>query len=1165
MMTCSEHNYGSSISYPKLIRLAAREGFAVSVFLLVLWVVCTTPVTSQTTWFKYEGNPVLDVGPPGSWNDEGVLINRVIFKDSVYHAWHSGNDGLRRRVGYATSPDGIHWTKRNSGKPVLDLGAEAVWDHREATFPYVVFAGSRYHMWYYGFDGITIRIGYASSPNGIAWKKHIGNPVLTPGPSAWDAGFVTMPAVIGPDATGGFKMWYSGNSEPSGYHVEIGYATAVDPTTWIKYPNPVLTTGPPGSWDDRSLLSKIVLYNGQVYEMWYAGSRGTFNTSRTGYATSMDGIHWTKNPDNPVLLPGPADSWDDEAAFVGDVLLDGSIYRMWYGGFDGLVTRTGYAISPRGADVMVSADNMYVLPGKDTVLIRVGVNDPSRLSFSAEIESSDKHPIDHLELFDDGAHGDGLPGDGVFANRWVPQDERNYSVDLKLRLDGKEPLTFELNNAGAFTTIGPVKLDDLIFANDPTPNPGDTIVIKLALRNHGSSVLADSVLALISTNDTWITDVTSVSPMYGTIAPGRIATTAGYYRFFISPNCPLDTDIPFDVQISSAGVSLWRDTFTISVLPPWWRSNWAYGLYGMIVLGLFFVIRKAEMRRLRVKHEREMERFQMEKLKEVDQLKSRFFANISHEFRTPLTLIEGPVRQLRSGEYKGDPSGQYDLILRNSQRLLQLVNQLLDLSKIESGEMKLHARELDIVEVVRGFAASFESLAKQKGINFHIECPEEPIIGWFDHDAIEKIVTNLLSNAFKFTSEGEEVVLKVIADPSLALPLVRGGDDISPFTRGRERGGRERIEKVVTITVSDTGIGIPEEELPHIFDRFYQVDASQTREHEGTGIGLALTKELVELHKGEITVTSEVGKGSIFTVRLPLSMEDFKAEQITDSAPTIYRPSPITNDLPPPVTIVDEQPETDASLPLLLIVEDNADMRKYMRTYLDNSYQVLEAANGDEGLEKAIETIPDLIISDVMMPKMDGFTLCGKLKTDERTSHIPIILLTAKAGTDHKIEGLETGADDYVTKPFDAKELRVRVKNLIEQRHRLRERFRKEGTIALKEIAVTSADERFMKRAMEVIESHISDQNFSAEQFAGEMFLGRMQLHRKMRALTDLSPWQFVRDVRLRRAADLLRKHSANISDIAYQVGYDSPSKFSQAFREEFGKTPSQYQSTDGT
>jgi CheY-like chemotaxis protein len=430
-------------------------------------------------------------------------------------------------------------------------------------------------------------------------------------------------------------------------------------------------------------------------------------------------------------------------------------------------------------------------------------------------------------------------------------------------------------------------------------------------------------------------------------------------------------------------------------------------------------------------------------------MKSRFFANISHEFRTPLTLILGPIRKWRVETSRRDVStkemdNDFEMMERNAQRLLRLINQLLDLSKLEGGAMKLRASRGNIVPFVKGLASSSESSADMRRVGIAIHADRDEIEVYFDKDKLEKILTNLLSNAFKFTPEGGMVTVRVWKDA------------FSP---------EEPQTKASFISVKDTGIGIPADELPRVFDRFYQVDSSQTREHEGSGIGLALTKELVELHHGSISVRSEVGKGTEFMVQLPLGREHLKDDEIVEGEE--QQPTPESLRIPlerdeaishpdqivPPSRIPHESgildsgtsslestPRNDGK-PLVLIVEDNADVRAYMREYLVTGYDVQEAHDGAEGIEKAREIIPDLIISDVMMPKKDGYELCKTLKLDEKTSHIPIILLTAKAGTENKIEGLETGADDYLTKPFDAKELLVRVKNLIDLRRKLRERF----------------------------------------------------------------------------------------------------------------------------
>jgi signal transduction histidine kinase/DNA-binding response OmpR family regulator len=604
-------------------------------------------------------------------------------------------------------------------------------------------------------------------------------------------------------------------------------------------------------------------------------------------------------------------------------------------------------------------------------------------------------------------------------------------------------------------------------------------------------------------------------------------------------------------------------SLTVSVAPPWWKTTWAYAGYALAILGILYTIRRSEKNRDRLRHRMELEHVEAEKLREVDQLKSRFFANISHEFRTPLTLILGPIQKWKTrgspdiyvGDERkqthtpgegfepliarsaGELSQDMALMERNANRLLRLINQLLDLSKLESGAMKLRASRGNIVPFVKGIASSFESSAGMRGIKVTTESDAEEIEAYFDRDKLEKILTNLLSNAFKFTPDGGCVTVQI-------------------------RNPKSEIRNHIELSVIDTGIGIPAYELPRVFDRFYQVDQSQTREYEGSGIGLALTKELVELHHGTTSVRSEVGKGTEFTVSLPLGREHLKDDEVITTEETkqqVIPTSPVGAIRESPLREETEEVVADKSLPIVLIIEDNADVRAYMKEYLVRSYQVLEAHDGAEGVEKAEETIPDLIISDVMMPKKDGYEVCKTLKLDEKTSHIPIILLTARAGTENKIEGLETGADDYLTKPFDAKELLARVKNLIEQRRRLRERFRGEVILKPKDIAITSADEKFLTKLMALLEAHISESDFDTETIASELTMSRMQLHRKVRALTDSSPREFLRKMRVERATELLRKHAGNISEVAYEVGFANPAHFAQVFRTLKGVTPSEF------
>jgi signal transduction histidine kinase/ligand-binding sensor domain-containing protein/DNA-binding response OmpR family regulator len=615
---------------------------------------------------------------------------------------------------------------------------------------------------------------------------------------------------------------------------------------------------------------------------------------------------------------------------------------------------------------------------------------------------------------------------------------------------------------------------------------------------------------------------------------------------------------------------VWNEQGTsvrIIITPPWWRTAWAYILYGVIFLSIIVSIWRFQLRRIRMKHELEMQRFESQKLHEIDSMKSRFFVNISHEFRTPLTLILGPINKILTKTRNQEIKQELNMMQRNARRLQRLINQLLDLSKIEAGKMTLQARPENIVALLNRIVQSFESRAKLKGIELKFSSELDEIIAYIDRDKIENIFYNLLSNALKFTPERGTVAVNLNIPPG-PLRQKDGAPSASKGGIGGEfpplKGDKGGCPSAgyIEITISDTGIGIPQDRLDKIFDRFYQVDDSYTREHEGTGIGLALTKELVELHHGKIVVKSELNKGTTFTVYLPLGKEHLKPEEIVSEIPSeefkleIFQEEP-SEGLEPSECYA--PPSRRRALPLVLIVEDNRDMRIYMQDCLASNYRVIEAVDGEDGLHRAIEKIPDLIISDVMMPKMDGFEMCGRLKSDERTSHIPVILLTARASDESKIKGLELGADDYLIKPFDRTELLVRAKNLIEQRRKLRERFSRDISLQPKEIAVTSYDEKFLQRTMDIIERHLTDSEFTVDSLLKEVGLSRMQLHRKLRALINCSASEFIRVLRLKRAAQLLQQKSGNVTEIAFEVGFNNLSYFSRCFRQQFGKLPSEY------
>lgn len=535
------------------------------------------------------------------------------------------------------------------------------------------------------------------------------------------------------------------------------------------------------------------------------------------------------------------------------------------------------------------------------------------------------------------------------------------------------------------------------------------------------------------------------------------------------------------------------------------------------------------------------EKLEAEKLVELDHLKTRFFTNISHEFRTPLTLLTSPLEELQQ-KYPKDTL--IPMMRRNVSRLQSLINQLLDLSKLEAKELKIETKEGDIAQFLSYIFASFESLAQSKKLQFNFTQSHLSFMAGFDADKIEKIVTNLLSNAFKFTPANGRVTVTVEYSP----PAPGGG--AIPFSLS---GGWGAV-----ITVFDNGIGIDSQRLPRIFDRFYQIDDSSQRNYEGTGIGLALVKELVDLHKGRIEVESEVNKRTTFRVELPL------VEAQTSQHKAVVLPT-LLPDLSK--EIIPEQTSSSSindSLPVLLIVEDNPDLRHYLQQMFSPYYHIIQAKDGQEGLETSLQVVPDIIVSDLMMPRMDGFGLCQTLKSDQRTSHIPFILLTAKASLSDRLEGLGLGADDYLQKPFNKEELLVRVKNLLQQRAALRQKFSLMAPVlpiepSSEPTVPQRLDTEFIHKVRGVVEAHLGESGFEVEDLCKELGMSRTNLHRKLKALTDSSATEFMRKLRLERAAQLLREGKHSVSEVAYQVGFESLSYFSKTFQEIYGISPSDY------
>jgi len=566
-------------------------------------------------------------------------------------------------------------------------------------------------------------------------------------------------------------------------------------------------------------------------------------------------------------------------------------------------------------------------------------------------------------------------------------------------------------------------------------------------------------------------------------------------------------------------------TLKITILPPWWKTWWSYSFYVLFFVGLIYSLRKYELNRQQLKHNFEFEHMEAEKLKEVNNMKSRFFASISHEFRTPLTLISGPVERLLKQINNKKQVSDLSRIQDNAIRMNKLVEMYLELSRLESGNLRLQKEEQNLVPLLNSIQASFESMADAKEIKLQFKTSVFSAICSVDIEKFELIIINLLSNAIKFTPQNGSITLSV-----------------------------ETSEKQneLLIKVEDTGIGIPQNQLTSIFDMYYQVENEINKRISGTGIGLTMAKELIQLHAGKIEVESIQGRGATFKISIPvIAVSEISVKQKPERAGQSKGFDLLKSDN----IIVDK----DKSKKLILVVEDNHQMRDYIKSHLEEEYETELAANGEEGFARAIKTSPVLIISDVMMPEMDGYEFCTKIKNDFRTSHIPVILLTAKIEEQDMINGLATGADNYLKKPFKAAELHVRIKNLIENRNRLHRKFQTEQHMDFKEFKVTSADELFLEKCLNIIDSNLSNYDFSVEDFANEMALSRIHLYRKLKALTGLSTNKYIQTIRLKKAAVLLVSGYGNISQVAYDCGFSNPSYFAETFKEMFNISPTEY------
>ncbi|TMM53385.1 response regulator [Maribacter algarum] len=590
--------------------------------------------------------------------------------------------------------------------------------------------------------------------------------------------------------------------------------------------------------------------------------------------------------------------------------------------------------------------------------------------------------------------------------------------------------------------------------------------------------------------------------------------------------------------------AVWNETpasITFHISPPFWSTIWAYLLYALllafVLLGIrsYFHLKAKERTAIKVQHE----------IEKANKLKLQFFTNISHDFKTPITLIMNPLEEILNDYDIGSSlRKKLGLVQRNADYLLRLVNQLMEFRKIEVGETKLVATKSNIVHFVREITFSFKALAQKKNINLIFESHLYDSEVWFDWDKLEKVLNNLISNAINFTESDGNIAVRLFIPKEKSTLDIRGGEIKSEY---------------ICIEIQDNGCGIPHNQLQHIFERFYQVNKTDSNALKtGSGIGLAITKDLMDLHYGSIEVDSKINEGTRFTLKLPIGSEHLLPEEIIEfSASKKQANGRLANEQSD--TIEKASKKSQQGRKLVLVVDDNEDIRSLVKNGLQKKYRVLEADTGKNGLKIVLQELPELVISDVLMPEMDGIEFCHELKSNVRTKHIPIVLLTALNSVEHRIKGIESGADAYIPKPFKMKLLSITADKLIESRESMRLRFQTEDQLTPKEIILDSEDKKFLDKIMERMEQNMSNENYWIDQLVSDMHTSRSTFFRRLKKLTGQPPNDFIRMIRLQRAAQLLGQGELSISEVSYKVGFNDPNYFGKCFRKQFGVAPSKY------
>ena len=605
----------------------------------------------------------------------------------------------------------------------------------------------------------------------------------------------------------------------------------------------------------------------------------------------------------------------------------------------------------------------------------------------------------------------------------------------------------------------------------------------------------------------------------------------------------------FHVRALSHGNLSEIRTVKILITPPWYEMWWAYCIYvfllGLLVLGIVNYILS------RMRHRREI--MKREHAEQLNEAKLQFFINISHEIRTPMTLIINPLEKLLAEKKGGEVQKTYLMIYRNAQRILRLINQLMDIRKLDKGQMFMKFRETDMVGFIDDVMLTFDYMARKKKIHFSFEHAMSQLKVWVDMNNFDKILMNIFSNAFKYTPEQGEITVSL--------------------STGRDATRRDPLKEYFEITVTDSGIGLDREKIERIFERFYQIDNDVTKSNFGTGIGLHLSRSLVELHHGIILAENrEDAPGSRFVIRIPLGSAHLRTDELEDVEALITPHAVLVKPEKTDLEEVFEEGEGEEdeeskktgkakNRMRILIVEDEEEILSYLKEELEGDYRIMTRKNGREAYDTILADTPDLVISDIMMPEMDGLSLCRKIKQNTNVNHVPVILLTAKSKPEDTMEGMATGADAYMVKPFNTELLKSTIANLLANRKLLKSKFSgaQQQEDKVQKLSMKSADEILMSKIMKVINENLSNPDLNVEMLAANVGLSRVHVHRKLKELTNLSARDFIKNIRLQQAAALLKEKKLTVSEVAYATGYTNLSHFSSSFKEVHGMSPKEY------